>query len=333
LLQREDDCERFDAAITAALDFVLHEQHGDGSYATLVAEDRRFAVTRRDINVFFNALILAVLSTFKERGHVATVASRLATYICGQRSGAGFWTFWGTATGARIPADLDDTAAALYGLHSWSAISGTELSAARARIMECRESEGLFATWIRDTERWRRILPRAEIDPTVNANVFHFLEVSGDPPDALRRYLAAQVIDGDFERPSRYYESPAVYLYFLSNSAAFRRPLIADHVAQAAARQLDAILQAFARGERSLLEASLATTALLRIDPEAAHEPCRPVAAVLRDRLLRAGRLEPEVFFRGVDKGFYGSPVWSTLVAAQALHLYRPARQAQRCTT
>lgn len=234
-----------DSSIHRAVGFLLPNQLDSGEFATLRSKDPVFIDAAPITNVFVTAFIAQALVRIKNLPGVNRAANRAIDWLTKQRDRTGYWAFFGATARTlppedRFPPDLDDTACILAVFIEWQRHFG--FSEMALRLLRYRTPAGTFRTWIDDTDLWNDLLESNDVDPVVNANVFHFFRLRGYELPEVSSYLEQQIRMNQFHQPSFYYRSPAIFLHALSKSLPFNVEFRTGSVGRACRKALDAVI-------------------------------------------------------------------------------------------
>ena len=177
---------------------------------------------------FVSALcVLALESSDEARAKAICAATKL--YLAETIEPPGLWRYY-----RHLPQDLDSTAlcSLVIRSHPWILL-GRNVS----RILENRDSEGRFMTWVLAEDEPDVVSRfRIEADPVVNANIIALL---GDHPEtkAAQRWLEDLISDDGLEGSSKWYPD-TIAIYYAITRAMIRaqpaldrlRPILADRI-------------------------------------------------------------------------------------------------------
>ncbi len=190
-----------------------------------------------DSTPFATALILHGLRFVGPRANRAVVDKGCA-FLLGEMRGEGLWTYWSSHNPAfqEAPPDIDDISCISYVLGHY----GHTFTSARELILDHRNEEGLFYTWL---------LPRAEssprlkaaleaewhpnlaqvmasmslrdvVDTAVNANALLFLGESDPRTHASRDAVVRRILAGTEIEGGDYYLGRIIIWYFVARAFA-----------------------------------------------------------------------------------------------------------------
>ncbi len=152
-------------------------------------------------SVFISTFILYSLNFARNNPVSNKMIKKGTDFIRSQKQGGDLWRFWGDM----IDYDLDDISCASFIIE----LSGEKLSN-RETILSNRNQEGLFKTWIRESEK-------NDVDAVVNANVLLYLGENEKTIPACNALVDA-VIENKEDSMNYYYPDTAVFYYTLSRA-------------------------------------------------------------------------------------------------------------------
>ena len=137
---------RLNTAIAHAIGFLHRSQLPHGEFKTYAATDKRLRVKYRfDSSPFVTAWVMDCLQ-FWQRAKVKAMTRRALKFLLEEMEGPGVWRYWSSRneTHEFLPPDVDDTCCISFLLRSLN----QPLPANREFILENRNGEGLFYTWM-----------------------------------------------------------------------------------------------------------------------------------------------------------------------------------------
>jgi len=177
---------------------------------------------------FVSALCALALESCDE-ARAKAMCSATKKYLVESIEYPGFWRYY-----SHLPHDLDSTALCSLVIrnHPWILLGRNV-----PRILENRDEEGCFLTWILAEEEPNVVSKfRLESDPVVNANVIAYL---GDHPETkdAQRWLESLIKEGNVEGSSKWYPD-AIAIYYAIARAVNRvqpaldrlRSILADRI-------------------------------------------------------------------------------------------------------
>ena len=177
---------------------------------------------------FVSALcMLALESCHEARARDMCAATR--AYLVRTIEYPGLWRYY-----RHLPQDLDSTAlcSLAIGIHPWILLGRNV-----PRILENRDREGRFMTWILAEDEPNVVSSfRIEADPVVNANIIAYLGDHAETKGA-QRWLETLITEGQLEGSSKWYPD-TVTIYYAVTRAMIRgqpaldrlRPILADRI-------------------------------------------------------------------------------------------------------
>ncbi len=202
---------------------------------------------------FISALcILALGSCNDARAEAMRAATR--AYIADTMEYPGFWRYY-----RHLPRDLDSTTlcSLAIGTHPWIL-----LGANVPRILENRDSEGRFRTWMLSEDQPDVVSTfRIEADPVVNANVIAYL---GDHPETrgAQRWLESLVAGDGLEGSSKWYPDTVTIHYAATRAMIRVRPAL-DRLGPVIAERIVGTLRG--KGFGNILQTAQAVSALYNV--------------------------------------------------------------------
>ncbi len=202
--------------IVRGLGFLVENQISTGEFPSFMALDPGMRGTGvRESSIFPTALILQCLEFVSGSNH--EMVTNACQFLVDEMTPPGLWRYWTQRRGkdderGQIALDLDDTCCAslvLRQLRPEVSISGNI-----GVILRNRNEQGLFLTWIKDSES------ENDVDSVVNANVLCYL---GERPETHRviDYLN-EIIKLNKEADSYFYYLDDLALYYMMSRAFFR---------------------------------------------------------------------------------------------------------------
>jgi hypothetical protein len=195
-----------------ALRCLYAEQLSNGSFPVYAIDAPR---TILPLTTFATSLILNCLNSLPAEPFLIDLKRRAASFLLAEKSATGSWNYHARSVAGRYPDDLDDTFCALSALLRYDSylIGGEELARAAALLIAAEvRVGGPYRTWLVPSPidpSWN------DIDLAVNANVGYFLSLQGIELPSLVALAETAIATGNFT--SRYYPSPLLTTYFLSN--------------------------------------------------------------------------------------------------------------------
>lgn len=230
--------ERVEEAVRRALAYLAAAQLDHGEWPVLQSPEptlQREATL--DSTPFATALILHGLRSV-DPAEARTAIEKGCAFLLAEMRGEGLWTYWSSYNPAfqEAPPDIDDISCISYVLRHY----GHTFASAREIILDHRNEEGLFYTWL---------LPRAEssprlkaaleaewhpslaqvmasmslrdvVDTAVNANALLFLGESDPRTHASRDAVVRRVLAGTEVDGGDYYLGPVIIWYFVARAFA-----------------------------------------------------------------------------------------------------------------
>jgi hypothetical protein len=305
-----------DRAIEAGLEYITAQQLPDGSFESFSSPSARpFRPEAMYRTTFTTALVLASLAGAGVPGSKKT-CRRAAEFLRGQAADGWSFNYWAKGTKQRriqpYPDDLDDTfcaLAALY-LHDPGIIDAAVLAKATKLLLAAENAVGgPYRTWLVASDSKPVWL---DVDVAVNANVAFFLSLIGSPLPKLVGFLDDAIGRSDLKSP--YYPSQTVSAYYIARGYSGRRK---DEL-------IKIILSQLAKS-KTVQDASLCVSSLLRLDPSLSIRVSGAVATILDEQAedgswpAAAFCLDPEV---NGHTYYNGASALTTALALEALQLY-----------
>lgn len=170
--------------------------------------------------VFPSAVAARVLSTTPPAGRVR---SRALDFLQREMTSDGLWRHPSTELREHrdTPLDVDDTSIASAALLA----AGRAIPDNRPLLLDCRESSGLFRTWIvrwwphplRTCRFFVKVAEVRDVDAVVNANAVAYLGVRDETRPAIEHMLSVLRRNGEMSS-TIWYGSPFTVWYFFSHA-------------------------------------------------------------------------------------------------------------------
>lgn len=181
-----------------------------------------------------------------------SICAAAKQYILATMEFPGLWRYY-----RHLPPDLDSTTlcSMILSDHPWIAL-GQNLS----KILSYRNDEGLYNTWVLDSDEPDVVSPfRIEADPVVNANIISLL---GDCSETrpIQNWLESLLQDRKLEDSSKWYTDSSAICYGIGRAVNRTKPLL-DHLGKPLAENVISN-QDQSDGFGNILQTAQAITAL-----------------------------------------------------------------------
>lgn len=210
-----------ESALVKALQFLSTNQLSTGEFQTFISNDPLLQEkVWYDSSPFATSIVLYGLCYAQNVTNINTpegeqlsgLAGRMRasghSFLLSEMEHPGVWRYWTSQSGKRILPDLDDTCCISFLLREAGA--GAILRANRSVIVQNKNHEGLFCTWITNH-------PNNDIDSVVNANVLLYLGSCSETAE-LSEYLI-QIVLQDKEEGTYWYYLDNLSLYYAISRA------------------------------------------------------------------------------------------------------------------
>jgi len=198
-------------SLQKGIQFLVDKQMHSGEFATLNWKQNNVESASYVKSVFFTSFILHSLKYSKKSITVKIISQNALNFLSNEMEINGFWRYSGK--GSFIHFDMDTTSSVLSSVKEW----GIELDyqTLASSLLKYRNKQGLFYTWILDTEQ-PFTKKDNNIDWVVNANILFFYSLMNIPLPKVEKYLIHIVKSGKFKKRSPYYDSPFTFIYCLT---------------------------------------------------------------------------------------------------------------------
>lgn len=299
-----------------ALTFLCWNQHGDGEVPVYVSSERTMSEQGRfDSNVFGTAIVLHAVRSVRDH-RAARVRRRAASFLLRWRESDGLWRFWTPKADRRIDPDVDVIAVVAAALREHD--PALDAIVPYERIMECRDRNGLFKTWVREASATN------DVDAVVNANVLWCVG-RRDGTARAQEFVIECLRSPSPEVVHPYYDKVTSLCY------AAARALGTDGLPEAAGQMIVDRLEEFWRDEPSADVADLAMSiAALRSVDAKSRRRCAGLIERLAPMQREQGEWGRSPMWNGPEWPapralWWGSECLSTAIAIEALYDSRRA--------
>lgn len=198
-------------SIQGAIDFLYQNQLPWGEFKTFASWNSWMLLSRFDSSPFATTFVLYSLNDIKN-DKVKAIKKRAIDFLLSEKEPGGVWRFWTSRNKKRLPPDLDDISTISFILK----VNGLSFDNNLQLILNNKNSEGLFLTWIMDEEYknsifWRIV--KENVDCVVNANVLLYL---GKNDPQVCSYINQKIHSNKFR--SIYYPSELAFFYMVSRA-------------------------------------------------------------------------------------------------------------------
>jgi hypothetical protein len=202
-------------ALERGIRFLYRKQLPSGEFPTMRWDKSKAKDASYVKSVFITSFIIHSLKHIGKFVPVDKISQHAINFSLGEMENNGLWRFSGKKS--YIHFDIDTTCCVLAALKEW----GVEMDyyAIASRLLRYRNAQGIFNTWILDTD------PPFEkkdnnIDWVVNANALFFYSLLGKRLPEVEQYLLKVVETETFKQRSPYYDSPFCFIYCLTRAYA-----------------------------------------------------------------------------------------------------------------
>ena len=336
--------ERLKIAISQGVDYLYEHQLPTGEFCTYLSPDENMQEwCFLDSNVFCTAIISScVLKVHlnEKRDKILDLAVRFLSY---EMMRGGLWNFF-TKVNVRfkaVPADADTTSYTSSVLEQL----GIDFPNNKALLLENRDKDGLFFTWIvlrrnstltlsnlkvigRELKRpfhtlyfwFKHEVKRRDVDAVVNANTLFYIGLN-EKTRVIVKFLINLIEEYKEESSDKWYKNPIVFYYFVSRNypkikslEPVKEPIVS--------RLLKKVNDEGGFGKNDL-ENAMAIVTLLNFEYNGL-ELIRAVGALL-NKQTEAGNWQRSIlFYTGPSKwAGWGSEETTTAFCLEALSMYK----------
>ncbi len=308
---------RMKKAVADGLEYLTTKQEQDGSFLSYLSLKPDIPDTNKPIKtVFMPALILSSLAHIDASQSIA-IREKIVSFLLSQKSDQWTFNFLSQDDPERYirnyPDDLDDTFCTYIALRAHNPdLITTELLVHMTKLLLATETAigGPYRTWLAPPDSEKIWL---DVDPAVNCNVYHFLNLVTTPPANLSKYIQRLILAQQFTSP--YYAPFYPVVYYLARA----------YKGTDAQKLLEALQQKNTNTELSALECALSLSSMACLSSPLAS--CKPYVLQLLDSQAADGSWPAGAFCTDENKsvGLYynGCSALTTAFVLEALALYQ----------